>query len=749
MPNSLNYLSIPALKTYIERIGAEELNFRKYMVKLYHGSHYYREKCLISIKGDGTIHVTDPDYAPTDEEAAAIKLAYQNQEFPTAVHATEALVAQLRATRGNEGFYVFYNRTRNAAEGNVIMLQQRVMIAGRKAYIPWTYWSDGEWRCMEPEGTLPIWKPRDPTNRNKHIMMHEGAKVAQYVHELVNDPAKADLLAVHPWRDELVMYEHWGMIGGALAPHRTDYTDLHREKLNELVYVCDADFPGKEALKVISQKYNGKLKGVVFRDKFPTGWDMADPLPQNLFGDDGYWLGPTIKTLSVPATWATEKYMNGGKKPATKIRNDFSEEWFHAIDPEVYIHKDWPNIIYNAKSFNNLIAPFTDVEETDRLVKKVFANKTGVIKYSPAYKAGVWDDENGRVYINTHVPSNIKAMAGDFTPWTDFMAHLIEDPYDRVETLRWVATLIARPEIKMQYGILLISETQGVGKSTLGEKILGPLLGEENVSAPSERQITESGFNEWAAHKRLAVIHEIYAGHSSKAYDNLKSIITERTIEVNKKYQSTYKIENWLHFFACSNSPRALKLSFDDRRWFVPKVTSRKKPAEYWIMFNNWLSRKHGLNIIKYWADEWLRANSPVVAGMDAPDSATKRDMILDGYSAGQTLVSNFLEKARETVSPEAFILDVDLVQLIKDRIYEGRITERLEKPATVRKVAKAQNWHVGDKRIFCSDWGLSRQYAKIIALNSEVAALDGATLVQRGLTPLDVTASARLWLDV
>jgi hypothetical protein len=32
-----------------------------------------------------------------------------------------------------------------------------------------------------------------------------------------------------------------------------------------------------------------------------------------------------------------------------------------------------------------------------------------------------------------------------------------------------------------------------------------------------------------------------------------------------------YEIENWLHVYACSNSLNALKLSSDDRRWFVPE----------------------------------------------------------------------------------------------------------------------------------------------------------------------------------
>ena len=93
--------------------------------------------------------------------------------------------------------------------------------------------------------------------------------------------------------------------------------------------------------------------------------------------------------------------------------------------------------------------------------------------------------------------------------------------------MRWCATLVARPDIRMEYGVLLISEMQGVGKGTLGERILAPLVGPWNCSFPTEQSIVDSSFNSWIAHKRLAVVHEIYAGHNIKAYNKrrLSSLI--------------------------------------------------------------------------------------------------------------------------------------------------------------------------------------------------------------------------------
>ena len=88
----------------------------------------------------------------------------------------------------------------------------------------------------------------------------------------------------------------------------------------------------------------------------------------------------------------------------------------------------------------------------------------------------------------------------------------------------------------MRYGLLLVSAMQGVGKGTLAEKILKPLVGENNVSAPNENQVVDQSFNDWIAHRRLVIIHEIYAGQSKKAYNKIKPLITDDSVYVNKKF---------------------------------------------------------------------------------------------------------------------------------------------------------------------------------------------------------------------
>lgn len=760
MAETFDYKKIAPLAAYVDRIGAECMNFRRFIVKEHRGS-YYVERSLIRILADGSIKCSSKEHAPTKEEAAAIKEALRAEKFPKAILAKDVRALR-KLTNRDSPLYEFVSS--KPGERGIIMAQERVTLKdGRKVYVPWTFFSDGEWRRMEPDGLLPFWKPSGEGAARARIMIHEGAKAAEHVSRLVADKK---LLEAHPWGETLYQYSHWGMIGGALAPHRADYSEISREKPLEVVYVCDNDWPGKSALQEVAKSYGASMKGVMFDGRWPTAWDMADEMPKTLYTATGRYSGPKLKDLMEPATRATELVPNpsGEGRMVTVMKRSFREEWFHAITPEVYIHSEWPDKIYIASEFNNKVAPYSDADDTARLLKRDAASKTAVLKYDPSRKPGIYGSGTSGRFVNTHVPSSVVPEAGDCTPWTDFMDHLVEAEEDRHELLRWVATLVARPGVRMLYGVLMISETQGIGKGTLGEKILAPIMGPNNVSYPSENEIVESNFNYWLAHKRLAVVHEIYAGHSAKAYNRLKSIITDKYVTVSKKYQANYEVENWIHVFACSNSMRAIQLSGDDRRWFVPKLREEKREPGYWIKLNRWLEEDGGLGKIRHWAEEWLKTNKAVEKGEGAPWSKLKEEVVSEGYSPGMTMVANFLdrvlEEARDASWAESrcraqsangswrggvILLDSDLVRLIRDQLHDGRHSDRLEKPGTLRKVAKMRGWHVSDGRAALERWGTKGSSARLLCSSKALAEKQPSELAE-SMRPLDVTKLAQEW---
>ena len=75
-----------AVNAYRVRVGAEVVNFRRAIVKIFRG-HYYHERASIRIGADGEVTCSVKEFAPTKEEAAAMKEALQGIEFPRTVKA--------------------------------------------------------------------------------------------------------------------------------------------------------------------------------------------------------------------------------------------------------------------------------------------------------------------------------------------------------------------------------------------------------------------------------------------------------------------------------------------------------------------------------------------------------------------------------------------------------------------------------------------------------------------------------------
>jgi hypothetical protein len=65
-----HYSRYPALRSYIDRVDAEQVNFKRFVIKQ-HRDHYYSEKVVITIVDGCEIKCSDKEYAPTEEEEAA------------------------------------------------------------------------------------------------------------------------------------------------------------------------------------------------------------------------------------------------------------------------------------------------------------------------------------------------------------------------------------------------------------------------------------------------------------------------------------------------------------------------------------------------------------------------------------------------------------------------------------------------------------------------------------------------------
>ena len=582
-------------------------------------------------------------YAPNEEEQLRLTIAFTKgygSKIPRIKQLSNITKTNLPdQITMDENTFIFRN-----IEGKIIFIQQRMDDReGGKAYLPWTYWTDNKWRNCEPDGKLPLYNLSD-IKKYSTVFIHEGAKTAKKWTELID----TDELIDHPWGEKMTHAAHLAWIGGALNPLRTDWSELKRNGVTRAYLVLDNDWPGKSAAPIISQQLDIPTFSIEFTDQFPVGFDLADDFPKWMFKEsDGYkyYIGPQFEELIHPATWATDLIeVEDSKKPMPVIRDSFRSMWAYVEEANVLVCREMPQIIRSEDILNKMLAPYSHVPNTSKLIIKGQIGRSAKLAYRPDI-VGLTLSDGETSAINTHVPVRIRAQEGDLQRWFDFLEYLIPSKKERIQVERWVATLIAKPEVRIGYALLMVTQIHGIGKTTLGEIVLAPLVGLHNASFPNENDIL-SDFNEWIAHKRLAVIHEIYTGASWKSYNVLKSSITDKMITINRKYLSQYRIDNWCHIFACSNSLRALKIENSDRRWYYPKLNEDKWPSQKHIEFRGWIDRG-GLSVIKWWAENYGDYIHP---SEHAPMTESKEILIEESYSEA---CQEAIRLAKEAMSKE------------------------------------------------------------------------------------------------
>ena len=335
----------PALASYIARIGAEMRNFRRLVVRLEGRDLYHYDAVIITLTNEGDINCPDPEYAPTDDERAAVKKEYEGIELPQSESAGEKalwdLRKLLREKNGSEPeLYVFADPSGERAT----FVQQRVRKEdGGKDDLPWSYWSDKEWRMMEPDGDLPLFG-LERLSKAGSIIIHEGAKTAHYVNKMIEKPEKhpSPLLRFNPdcsefkwlkncpWIEDLENSTHLGWPGGAPNPHRVDWEPIRKlPPYVPVVIILDHDMSGENAGPKISRYLQRHCQVIRFGEAFPVHFDLADEFPSKMLEEKKgrkVYIGPSFKDCLQPATRATRKFVikDDKKKEITRSRYEMS-----------------------------------------------------------------------------------------------------------------------------------------------------------------------------------------------------------------------------------------------------------------------------------------------------------------------------------------------------------------------------------------------------------------------------------------
>jgi Family of unknown function (DUF5906) len=707
---------------YLDRIGARFSAIDTAIVETAPDQDGYRApRVTIKFGSGGRVSLTPENaaFAPTEEEQQAIfeEAEYCSLVEPAAIDTAGILddprtPAQIKKAYHNGRLYALYD----ARTGRCTMLQERIEATKthKKFVLPWTFWSDGRWLKKAASGPFPFWgmDTLRAAPEGVKVFLHEGAKSAWHGANLPTD---------HPWADELkINAVHIGWISGARTPKNNDWTGLAKvledKKVDYVVIVCDNDQDGLDALLPIAKEIHAATFAIRFPEEWAKGFDIADPFPRALWkrSVNGrlYYQGPSFLDCLSACTWPLDYWYDSPPPAKGKNKNPFKIEeaddrdgteageagrqkkakrgqhprpafirqWVYVDSTKQFINRHIPVIALLADAFDNAMSPFSqECGPLSELLLPKLELHCGGVAYRPGQPVIIGNE--GMRLFNCYRPSNAKpVIGGDITPFLEFMEYLIPIKWDRDESLRWTATLIGRPGNRMFYGILGISEKQGVGKDTWA-RIIKTLVGFRNCSNPTATHIITSQFHEWRVNKLLCVVSEIYEGENWTAYNRLKSIFTEDRKEVNKKFVGSHDQDNWLHLMLFSNSLRCLKIEKDDRRLLIPRITETPWPRKKFIEFNDWLYLQGGFGIILDWALNFETKHGGQYAqyGDEAPMTESKADLIDACRSPAEDKTIEMIEE----------LVASDQARVVPAHVIWGVLSEYLE------KAEKTQQAHI------------------------------------------------------
>lgn len=566
--------------------------------------------------------------------------------------------------------------------------------------------------CGEPEGPLAFscgQKLKDATG--KVAFIHEGSSTPHRIYAeiaKVNAGLPSALLDSHPLRDQLIAGVHVGYLGGAGWPQRADWSAIRNCGADRVVLVPDNDDVGRGAVRKISRLLAGmtNVSWLQLSDDFTPGMDLSDPWPSKFFKEDqnggrSYRIdAPRYENLERPASWLTREIpppagQRGPRRPSYALIPGTADNWIFAEELERYYDLDRPRKPgLKKETLNRVLRRFCDTPEIAGLIDVAAGKSVSTLTYRPDVSGGVITEDGTPKFNQYSPPSFVPAPPGaDVSMWVRFMEHLIPEEEDREHVFDWIATLYARPDIHIYYGILLQSAMTGTGKSTLAT-IASKLVGLHNTSFPSAAMLTNENFNGWQVNVRLVAVHEIYEGSSWKAANILKAKIGQDDIEVNLKNINAYSIKNWAHFIAASNNPLSLRMEGPDRRWLVPRITEEK------LVFNfelyRWLDGP-GIPAIARWCLDRVAAGKSIPEGTEAPMTERKRQQIEASTNEAQHMAIEIAEAIVASDRP-CVIGAAELLKYIKDTLEPLGVPVKETAQQVAQAVSQVPGIKIGDR---------------------------------------------------
>lgn len=301
-------------------------------------------------------------------------------------------------------------------------------------------------------------------------------------------------------------------------------------------------------------------------------------------------------------------------------------EYVFVVKQRQYIHLPSGARLLDTQ-FSDKFRAFTGKETPHSLLNvDKFTRKVDTIDYLP----GALDkfvQQDGETKLNTWTPSDLDSDAGDCALILQHFEYLVPDEKERDHLLDMLAHAVQNPSEKIRHAAIIMGG-QGTGKSFLG-KLLTKLFGQHNATTLTGEEVL-SQWTEKLGNVQVMVWEESGVGGQLEAYERMKPWITEEVQIVHQKHIVSYNARTPRLIFGFTNQQVPIRISADDRRFFIIKSPAEPKGADYYKML-------FSQGVAQASAFLWMlqhRDISHFSASAPPPMTEAKRELIEDSQPA-------------------------------------------------------------------------------------------------------------------
>jgi hypothetical protein len=191
--------------------------------------------------------------------------------------------------------------------------------------------------------------------------------------------------------------------------------------------------------------------------------------------------------------------------------------------------------------------------------------------------------------------------------------------------LNWFARMIQQPEKPAEIAITLKSK-QGVGKNIILD-IFSDIFKNHHTVSTKLSDIT-GDFNDHLASSIFVFINEaLWGGDKHKGGEGIiKTLITDKTITMHKKFMPKVQVTNCTHLVICSNKEWYITLDLDDRRFFTLTPSEEKKgDYQYFIELGNEISNQGKEAFLYFLKNRNIKSFNPRILPAQTKETAKER----------------------------------------------------------------------------------------------------------------------------